>query len=104
NSYGNTNASGLPAEFASETGLDQYYNHPGTVITASAGDYGNTFSYPAASPYVVSVGGTRLTKTSTGWAESLWGDGITDDLGTGAGLSKYRPQPPGQHATLRVYR
>jgi Ricin-type beta-trefoil lectin domain/Putative Ig domain/Subtilase family len=101
NSYIST-TNGLPAEFAGETGLDQYYNHPGTVITAGAGDNGNTFGYPAASPYVVSVGGTQLAKTSSGWDESLWGDGITDDPGTGAGCSKYEPQPAWQAAYFAV--
>jgi hypothetical protein len=97
NSYTSTNSTtGLAEEFGGETGLDQYYDHPGTVITASAGDNGNTFGYPAASPYVVSVGGTRLSKTSTGWAESAWGDGVTGDQGTGAGCSLYEPQPAWQ--------
>ena len=48
----------------------QVFNHPGIVVTASSGDYGylNWFSetapesadYPASSPHVVAVGGTRL--------------------------------------------
>ena len=45
------------------------FNHPGTVITASAGDNGyldwdssipGAVEFPAASPHVVAVGGTRL--------------------------------------------
>jgi kumamolisin len=38
-------------------------------------------SYPASSPVVVGVGGTSLTKTSSGWTESGW----SNDLGAGGG-------------------
>ena len=58
------------------------FNHPGTVITASSGDHGylsreaneNSVEYPASSPHVVAVGGTRLTLGSGGaWAsEKVW--------------------------------
>jgi Subtilase family len=63
------------------------FNHPRTVITASAGDDGylDWFSgelseaaeYPASSPHVVAVGGTRLkANPETGaWEETVWNDG-----------------------------
>jgi hypothetical protein len=66
------------------------FNHPGIVITASAGDDGylswdaksaserGYAEFPASSPHVVAVGGTRLQLTANGeWAEeSVWnGDG-----------------------------
>jgi Subtilase family len=72
------------------------FNHPGIVITASAGDDGylnwdeyssrlqpesSWFegpSYPASSPHVVAVGGTRLTVTKpagTWVSESVWNHG-----------------------------
>jgi hypothetical protein len=64
------------------------FNHPGVVITASSGDYGylNWFSetapesasYPASSPHVVAVGGTRLSLNATtkAWeSETVWNDG-----------------------------
>ena len=65
------------------------FNHPGTVITAAAGDSGyldwglesgeqGFASYPASSPHVVAVGGTRLRLTAGGaWlGETVWnGDG-----------------------------
>ncbi len=63
------------------------FNHPGTVITASSGDYGylDWFSeepssyanYPASSPHVIGVGGTRLTLSSAKqWeSETVWNDG-----------------------------
>ncbi len=52
NSWGGT-------ESSSDTTLDSsYFNHPGDVITASAGDSDFGVIYPATSPNVVSVGGT----------------------------------------------
>ncbi len=68
------------------------YNHPGTVITAAAGDEGflnwagkegtgcdepgvGLVNYPASSPHVVAVGGTRLTLNSSSdtWeSETVW--------------------------------
>ena len=40
--------------------LDPHYNHPGVAVVASSGDGGYGVSYPAASQYVTSVGGTSL--------------------------------------------
>jgi subtilase family protein len=63
------------------------FNHPGIVITASSGDYGyldwfseepaQAANYPASSPHVVAVGGTRLTLSAakTWESESVWNDG-----------------------------
>ena len=63
------------------------FNHPGIVITASAGDDGYLdwleedgspyANFPASLPQVVAVGGTRLNVNVTGeWAgESVWNDG-----------------------------
>jgi len=87
NSYGG-------AEFSGETAYDTYYDHPGVVITASAGDGGYGVEYPAASPFVTAVGGTTLTtSTSTrGWAETVWS-------GTGSGCSAYEPNPGWQLTT-----
>ena len=62
------------------------FNHPGTVITVAAGDNGyldwaakgpserGFADYPASSPHVVAVGGTRLSLTAGGaWKEeTVW--------------------------------
>jgi hypothetical protein len=80
------------------------FNHPGTVITASAGDYGylewastepsGEASFPASSPHVIAVGGTRLTLNASGhtWkSESVWNDGgggeegLKEGYGAGGG-------------------
>jgi IPT/TIG domain len=74
------------------------FNHPGIAITASTGDYGylNWTSpyasyvghpnYPASSPDVVAVGGTRLGVNAGRWTgETVWNDGSTVNGGAGAG-------------------
>src|ERR1700685_3379730 len=75
-------------EFSGETYYDSYFDHPGIPITVGAGDYGYGTQYPAASPYVISVGGTKLEKASNsrGWTEEAWS-------GTGSGCSLYETKP-----------
>ena len=93
NSWGGTEAS-------SDTSLDSSnFNHPGDVITASAGDSDFGVIYPAASPNVVSVGGTRLSTASNsrGWTESVWNT-TPGSEGTGSGCSAVEPQPSWQTA------
>jgi hypothetical protein len=73
---------------------DQYFNHPGVVITVAAGDDGFGASFPAASQFVTSVGGTTLVRapgTARGWTESAWS-------GTGSGCSLGEPKPSWQTA------
>jgi hypothetical protein len=94
NSYGGT-------EDPSELQDDQYYNHPGVVVTASAGDSGWGVNYPSGSQYVTAVGGTTLARDSSvarGWDETVWGNGTegTKGDGTGSGCSAYEPQPSWQ--------
>jgi subtilase family serine protease len=93
NSYGGSQGSG------DTTYNTKYYNHPGDAITASAGDDGYGVSYPAASPDVVSVGGTTLvqaTGTSRGWTETVWGSAAGGE-GTGSGCAaKYEAKPSWQ--------
>jgi hypothetical protein len=77
------------------------FNHPGTVITASAGDAGYRdwqegklfTSYPSSSPHVVAVGGTRLLlNEGRRSSESVWnGDGAS-----GGGCSKQFAAPSWQ--------
>lgn len=83
-------------ETSAETGYDtSYFNHPGVVITAPAGDGGYGTSYPAASPDVIAVGGTTLaasTSSPRGYTETAWS-------GTGSGCSAYEPKPSWQTDT-----
>ncbi len=64
------------------------------TITASAGDNGYGPSWPAASPKVVAVGGTKLVAdtSSRGWSETVW-------TGTGSGCSKYESKSSWQTDT-----
>ncbi len=89
------------AEYSSETSDETaYFKHPGVAITASAGDAGYGVSFPAASQYVTSVGGTSLTQDSSarGWTESVWGS-HSGGAGTGSGCSAYEPKPSWQTDT-----
>ena len=76
------------SEFSGETNYDSYFNHTGVGIFASAGDNGYGSSYPSASPYVISVGGTTLSLyTDNSYAdETAWSDG-------GSGCSLYENVP-----------
>jgi 5-hydroxyisourate hydrolase-like protein (transthyretin family) len=75
------------------TGADPVFDHKGVVFTASTGDngYAAGVSYPAASPNVVAVGGTRLNRASDsrGWTETAWS-------GAGSGCSAYEAPPTRQ--------
>jgi hypothetical protein len=79
------------AEWPSEASLDSHFTtpagHAAITFVASSGDAG-TIQYPAASPNVLSVGGTNLTldaanniQSETGWN------------GSGGGISPYEPRP-----------
>src|SRR4051794_255503 len=88
NSYGGS-------EYSSETADENaYYSHPGIAVTVSSGDSGYGVEFPAASQYVTSVGGTSLTKTTTGrgWSETAWS-------GAGSGCSRYVSKPSWQKDT-----
>ncbi|HET6877536.1 MAG TPA: putative Ig domain-containing protein [Jatrophihabitans sp.] len=64
------------------------------AYVAASGDYGwGRAYYPASSPSVLAVGGTRLERSTTdprGWTETVWNS--DDGRATGAGCSGYFPQ------------
>src|SRR5262249_38894804 len=68
---------------------DSHFNRAGVTFFASSGDDGAGVSWPAASPYVVSVGGTTLLLDAAGnvSSETAWS-------GSGGGISFYLA-PPG---------
>jgi hypothetical protein len=71
----------------------QGYN--GVVFFASTGD-DSVQEYPSESPYVVGVGGTSLTVTSTGYgSEAGW-------AGSGGGPSAFEPRPAFQNPVASV--
>lgn len=69
-----------------------HFNHPGHMITASAGDNGYGVETPAAFGIVVSVGGTTLVRGggNRGWTEIVWS-------GTGSGCATGISKPAWQH-------
>lgn len=73
------------------TSYESAYNHAGVAITVSSGDSGYGVQFPAASPHVVAVGGTSLTRSSggRGWSESAWS-------GAGSGCSAVYAKPSWQ--------
>jgi subtilase family serine protease len=78
-----SNSYGSSREFSGENTFDFHFQKPGYVFTFSSGDAGYGTSYPAASPYVTSVGGTSLFLNSDGSynSESVWS-------GAGSGCSQ----------------
>jgi hypothetical protein len=76
-----------------------YYDHPGVLVTASAGDTGYGAEFPATSQYVLAVGGTSLAKapSARGWSESTWFTQAGE--ATGSGCSAYTPKPSWQKDT-----
>jgi len=89
NSYGGGEDSSVTSE------SEQYFNHPGVLITASSGDGAFGVNFPASSQYVVGVGGTSLVQSTTaarGWVEGAWSD-------AGSGCSAFSPKPSWQTDT-----
>ncbi len=84
NSYGGS-------EMASESTYDERYHHTGVAMVASSGDNGYGTVYPAASPFVIAVGGTSLRMTNgVVSSEQAW-------PGSGSGCSHYEAKPAWQH-------
>ena len=76
------------SEFSGEASYDSHFQHTGIVYVASSGDNGSGVSWPASSPYVLSVGGTNLKVDSSGTyqSEAAWS-------GSGGGTSTYESRP-----------
>lgn len=80
-------------EWSGETDYDFHFNTPKAAFFASSGDGGAGVSWPAASPFVTSVGGTSLYLDSSGnrtQPETAWS-------GSGGGESVYEIQPTFQN-------
>src|SRR5262249_52267329 len=75
-------------EFAAQTGFDTHFISSTAMFFVASGDQGSMTQYPASSPYVTAVGGSRLildssgnVVTETGWQNS------------GGGISLYESRP-----------
>ncbi len=85
-----SNSYGGP-ESPDESTYDGHYHRAGVTMTVSSGDSGYGASYPAASPYVVAVGGTTLNLRGAQVAsETAW-------IKSGSGCSTYEFKPGWQH-------
>ncbi len=88
-------------EGSDETSYDAYFNVPRVVFFAASGDSWGV-EYPSASPDVVAVGGTTISRSlaSTTFlnaqAEIAWEDG-------GGGLSLYESQPAYQQHVAALH-
>ena len=92
-----------PEQSSQEATWDsQFLNHPGVAIVAAAGNsgYSSPINYPAASPDVISVGGTVLDRSGAtgctssqagvrGWCEAGWSQ-------TTSGCSEFESAPAWQ--------
>ena len=104
------------SEFSGQGSYDAHFTtpagHAGVTFVASSGDSGAYTSgtttpaveYPAASPNVLAVGGTRLSVDSGGnyVSESAWGSATTSGTsgGAGGGISLYSNQPAYQKSIV----
>ena len=82
-------------EYAGETADDSHFNVSGVTFVASSGDggEGTSVEWPAASPYVVGVGGTslKLNSSTNRTSETAWSL-------SGGGISQYEAAPSWQSA------
>ncbi|MDE1828710.1 MAG: S53 family peptidase [Thaumarchaeota archaeon] len=75
-------------EYPSEILFDKHFKKTGVSFFAASGDSGSGVEYPAASRFVIGVGGTTLNLDSQGnvISESAWS-------GSGGGISTIEPKP-----------
>jgi subtilase family serine protease len=78
-------------EYSSETLDEVFFNHPGVPIVFASGDSGSQRSYPPASAFVTSVGGTTLHFNGVSYSETVW-------PGTGSSCSAFISQPSWQNS------
>ena len=79
-------------EFNGQSYYDYHFNKTGVTFLASAGDAGAAVMWPAASSYVVGVGGTHVVLDVNGniTSETAWSSG-------GGGVSAYNAKPTFQN-------
>ena len=93
-------------EESTEAEEDKYLTYPyipkATAVVFAAGDYDYGAEYPSSSKYVISAGGTQLTKekepykTERHWTEEVWHNEPYAGVGTAAGCSRFDLEPEWQ--------
>jgi subtilase family serine protease len=93
-------------EFRGETSYDYHFDHKGVAYFAAAGDTAGKTIWPGVSPNVVSAGGTRVNRDSSGnfisesaWSRETCGGG---PCGGGGGPSRYESRPSYQDAVSSI--
>jgi subtilase family serine protease len=94
------------SEFRGETNYDSHFNASGVAYFAAAGDAGGRVIWPGVSANVISAGGTRVNRDTTGkftseaaWSREYCGGG---PCGGGGGPSRYVHRPSYQNAIQNV--
>ena len=88
------------SEYALEALNDVFMLNPYTVYFASSGDSSGV-SYPSASPYVVSAGGTQIDRNSSGsYTKQTASTGCGS--GCGGGTSAYEARPTYQNGVSSI--
>ena len=84
-------------EYSGEKTDDSHFKAAGVVYFASSGDSGGQVGYPSTSPYVISVGGTYISRNSKGFfvQETAWSD-------AGGGPSTVEPRPTYQNIIKKI--
>jgi len=98
------------SEWAGETAIDAYYQTPGIIYIASAGDYSAPARYPSTSPYVIAAGGTSVRRDALGnYIDQVWWDnGVGHDCnpicktGASGGPSRYEARPVYQNSVQKI--
>jgi hypothetical protein len=83
------------AEVEDEAKYDILFQHDTVLYLAASGDQGGVVEYPAASPFVISVGGTKVTRDSN--------NKVLSEVGwdySGGGFSIPEIRPPFQNPPL----
>ena len=87
------------SEWPQEVNFDKYFTARGVVYFAASGDWGLNFPFhPAASPNVVSVGGTYFNRDNQG-------NFVNEQYASGAGggtISPYEPRPSYQDVISNI--
>lgn len=81
-------------ESSSETTWDSHFAAPNVTFVASSGDNGAPAQWPAASPYVLGVGGTSVALD----ANNNWSGEVAWE-GSGGGISAYETRTAAQPTT-----
>jgi len=76
------------AEVDYEAKYDTFFQHDTVLYFGASGDQGGVVEYPAASPFVISVGGTKVTRDSNNKIQSEVG---WDYSGGGFSVPELRP-------------